>query len=114
MQDRLVLKVLQVSQDQWDHLDLLERVVLDILDHKAHQDLLVTLIQVNLAPQVALENQAALVSQVIEVLLVQLDRWVPEVHQEHLEPLGQLGFLLLENLDHLESMGQLDHEESLA
>lgn len=111
-----VLQVLQVSQDQWGHLEPLERVVWDILDNKAHQDLpdpLATLAQVNLVPQVALENQVPLVSQVREGQLAQLEQWVPEVHLVHLEHMDLLDFLLLENLDPLASLGQWDQEESL-
>lgn len=112
----LVLQVLQVLQDQWDHQDLLEKVVWDTLDHKANQDLpdlLATLKQVNLVPQVALENQVPLVFQVREGHLAHLDKWVPEVHLVHLEHLDLLDFLLLENLDLLVSLGQWDQEESL-
>lgn len=110
------LKVLQVSQDQWDLLDLLERVVWDILDHKAQpdpQDHLVTLKQVNLVPQVVLENQVLLVFPVKEVSMVQQDQWDPEVHLVPLVPLDLLDTLLLENPDHLEFLAQWDQEESL-
>ena len=63
--------------------------------------------------QVALENQVPPASQVTEVLMAQLDQWVPEVHLVHLEHLDLLDFLLLENLDHLASLEQWDQEESL-
>lgn len=87
-----------------------------MLEHLAHQDQpdpLATLKQVNLVLQVPLENQAPLVSQVREVQLVQLDQWVPEVHLVHMEHLDLLDFLLLENPEHLASLGQWDQEESL-
>lgn len=111
-----VLQGLQVSQDQWDHLDLLGRVVQDIQDHKAQQDLLdpkASLNQVNLVPQGALGNQVALASPVIKVNLAKLDQWVPEVHLVHMEHLDLLEFLRLENLDKVACLGQWDREESL-
>jgi len=116
LQVLLVLLVLQVSQDQWAKLDLLERVVWDILDHKAQPDLLdplATLKQVNLVSQVALANQVALACLVTEAHLVQLEQWVPEVHLVHLELPDLLDFLLLVNPDQLASLEEWDQEESL-
>lgn len=61
----------------------------------------------------ALENLVPPGSQVREVHLEQLDKWVPEVHLVHLDHMDLLEFLLLENLDQLASLGQWDQEESL-
>lgn len=86
------------------------------MDHKAHQDLLdppASRTQVNLVRQVPLESQELLAFLVREVQLAPLDTWVPEVPLVHLEPLDLLGFLLLENLDHLDFLGKWDQEESL-
>lgn len=91
-------------------------MVQDIQDHKVKQDLLdpkVTLNQVNLVPQGALENQVPMAFPVIKVNLAKLDQWVPEVHLVHMEHLDRLEFLLLENLDKVACLGQWDTEESL-
>lgn len=58
-----------MSQDQWDHLDLLEKGVLVILDLGALQDHLAPLASLrlaNLVPQVLLENPESLVHLVKE------------------------------------------------
>lgn len=97
-------------------MDLLERVVQDILDNKALLvllDPLVTLKLVNLVPQVDMENQVALASLVRKGKLAQLDPWVPEVHLVHMEHLDLLDFLQVENLDQLATLGQWDKEASL-
>ncbi|KAG7244190.1 hypothetical protein INR49_004263, partial [Caranx melampygus] len=112
-----VPKVTKAHYPVKSHGPVLAQKSPDIKDHQDHQDLpdlLATLKQVNLVPQVALENQVPLASLVREVDLVHLDQWVPGVHLVHLEYLDLQDSLLLENLDQLAFLEQWDTEESLA
>lgn len=111
-----VLKVPQVSQDQWDPLDLLVKVLLDYLGKKALPDLpgpLATLRLVNLAAQVPLANQEPLVFLATEVHLVRQVLWAHEEHLEHLGHLDLQGFHLLASLDQLAFLDQWDQEGRL-
>lgn len=115
MQVNQVLKVPQVSQDQWAPLDPLAKVVLDILDHQAPLDLpgpQVTLLLGNPEALEPLANPEPTVNLVIEEPLERPVLWAHEEPPGPLEHLDLLDFHLLANLAQLALLEQWDQEES--
>lgn len=106
-----------MNQDQWDHLELLEKGVLDTQDlgaHQVHLEPPATLKLANLVPQVLLENPEPPGNLVKEAQPVHPDQWDQEEHLAHLEPPDLLDFQLLENLDQQGFQAQWVTEESPA